>query len=144
MARITLDGQDPAEADRDVAVDFDAYLAEQDVDEPLPIRVGGKVWELPAHLPAGLALRAMALQSRGKNAKITTREAAPMLRSVFGPQAADLLDVVPGPLLPDLLTQVLEAYELRAQERQGNRPASANRADRRGGKGKKKRPVSAG
>lgn len=105
-----------------VAVDFDAYLAEDDhADEPLVVRVGGEDWELPPSLPAGLAIRVMAMQARGKNAKVKPSEAVGMLRAVFGPQTQEILDLVPGHRLPDLLEQVIDAYAARTAE--GKPPA---------------------
>lgn len=149
MARVTLSGQVPDDGAA-VTIDFDAWLEEHDDAEPLTIRAGGRVWNLPASLPAGMALRAAALEVRGKSATVRAGEAVSMLRGVFGAeQAADLLDCVPGHLMPDLLEQVLAVYAERAAQareaRQGNGQAPApNRAARRGGKkGKKKRPASA-
>lgn len=154
MVRITLDGQDPAQARADVSIDFDAYLAEHDNAEPVTILVRGRVWDLPASLPAGFMLRITALEARGSRARVTDSEAESMLRGLFGRRATELLDGVPEHTFPDLLRLVMDEYRQRAEERRGNapaptaapaRPGQNRQARRRGGqRTPRPRPVSGG
>ncbi|MCK9928806.1 hypothetical protein MXD62_16750 [Frankia sp. Mgl5] len=151
MVRVALDGQDPGEADRHVTIDFDAYLAEHDTATPVTIRVGGRLWDLPASLPSGFMLRASALEARGQNSRVTDTEAESMLRGLFGRQATELLDGVPEHTFPDLLRLVLDAYRQRMAERRGNAPAPTtgpNRPARRGNQRPRRRrpprPASGG
>ncbi len=128
--RVALSGQAPAAP---VTVDFDAYLAEQEQDEPVTLRVGGRVWTLPASLPTGLALRGMRLKAKGEHAALSAAEMASLLRGVFGPaQAEELLDLVPAHHMPALIRQVFDAYDARRSSGNGSAPAPS-RAQRRSG-----------
>lgn len=128
--RVTLAGQRPEDLAPDT-VDFDAYLAAEDDQAPLPLRVGGQVWMLPASLPSSLALRGMRLKAKGKGAELSIKEMNGMIRGMFGRQAEEILDLVPEHKLADLIRMVFDAYAARRSAEGNGQAPAANRAERR-------------
>ena len=107
-------------------IDFDALRRERS-GEPLTMKIGGKVYDLPPSLPASVALDINRLYSdEGPDADITPRVALRMCESLFG---ADLLatilreSVLPLDELPTLWLSVIQMYAGGSQ--------SPNRAARR-------------
>jgi hypothetical protein len=95
-------------------VDFDAFRSEQKA-EPVQLRIGGQVYDLPPALPAALALDIIRLQDEGGNdADVPVAKLEEFGRQLFG---GDLFRTVIEthsitlPELPELMRQVLAAYD---------------------------------
>src|ERR1035437_2480452 len=96
-------------------IDFDAFRAEQE-HKPLLLVVGGKTYELPASLPAALALDLIRLKDAvGEDGEMAAEQVAILGGSLFGGEdkfisvlrdAMITMDEVPA-----LLQKVLEAYQ---------------------------------
>jgi len=94
-------------------IDFDAFRSEHK-EEPLKLKVGGKVYDLPSKLPAILALDIARLQSTmGPDADVPADRLEKMCVSVFG--AENFREIVSDngltmPELSELVTLVMNRY----------------------------------
>jgi hypothetical protein len=117
--------------DEPVDYDFDEAWRERKAARTAPrIRVLGKVYTLPASLPAKLILFAVTAKKHGRPAsdQVTAEEAFDMLSALLGEE--NLLDLLNRGLemddLPDLLGTCQQVYQKRAELSSAN---SANSGD---------------
>ena len=108
-------------------IDFDAFRAEQK-KEPLRLKVGGTVFDLPPSLPASLAFELLAVQKRiGADGEMDSDTISRLGADLFGGEEQFMAILNAGRItmaeLPDLLELVLTTY-------QGG-PNQGNRATRR-------------
>jgi hypothetical protein len=111
--------------DEPVDYDFDEAWRERKAARVAPrIRVLGKVYTLPASLPAKLILFAVSAKKNGRPAhdQVTAEEAFDMLSALLGEE--NLLDLLNRGLemddLPDLLGTCQQVYQKRAEQPSGN------------------------
>ncbi len=94
-------------------IDFDAFRAEQNA-EPLILKIGGHEYELPASIPATLALDIIRRNPDESNVEIEANELATMGDKVFGGREAfnRILDEngITMAELPDLFKMVFAMY----------------------------------
>jgi hypothetical protein len=64
-------------------IDFDAFRAEQEA-EPVELRVNGRTYELPASIPASLALDIIRRNPDGSVVELDSSELATMGDKIFG------------------------------------------------------------
>ena len=94
-------------------IDFDAFRAEHQL-EPVRIKVGGEVYDLPPSLPAMVALDIVRLQAdhaAGERVPNTALEA--IGKSLFGPDTFRTLvddNRLTMPELSELIKRVMAAY----------------------------------
>ena len=94
-------------------IDFDAFRAEQK-NEPKTLRIGGVDYELPASLPAAIAIDAIRLKEQmGDDDAVPITELNSIGESVFGPETWRAV-IVKHRLgveeMGDLFKMVLERY----------------------------------
>lgn len=110
-------------------IDFDAYRREREGGEPVSIQIGGRVYDLPAEMPASVALEVIALrQELGESADVPPERIHRIAEQLFGRDVLrELTDEhrLSMPELAVLIQQVFGEY---------NRPAP-NRTTRRKGPG---------
>lgn len=110
-------------------IDFDAFRAERaDTEEPLKLRLGGKDYDLPASLPAALALDIARIQAtKGDEAEFDESDVMRLGAALFGGEARFVQILSEGAVtideMPDLTKMVLEMY--------GGTVSSPNRKTRR-------------
>ena len=110
-------------------IDFDAFRSEQQ-KEPVRLRIGGQVYDLPPDLPASVALDAIRLRSEGDDAEVSGTQVEKIAREIFGEEIlAELLRKhrVSFTELGELIKLAFDAYNERSA-------AAPNRATRRASK----------
>ena len=94
-------------------IDFDAFRAEN-LEEPVHLKIGGKVYDLPPSIPAMVALDIIRLQMTiGAKADVPPQVLNDMGTSLFGPEHfREIVDVnrLTVKELGELITHVLQVY----------------------------------
>lgn len=94
-------------------IDFDAFRSEHK-EEPLKLKIGGKVYDLPSKLPAMLALDIARLQATvGPDADVPATALEEMCVSVFGVENFRTIvndNKLTLPELSELVTLVMHRY----------------------------------
>lgn len=97
-------------------IDFDAFRAEKTNDaEPLQLKLGGKLYDLPASLPAALALDIARIQAtKGDDADFDESDVRRLGAALFGGEDRFIQILSEGAVtieeMPDLTKMVLEMY----------------------------------
>jgi hypothetical protein len=93
-------------------IDFDAFRSEQTA-EPLELRIGGRVYNLPSSLPASLALDVIRMNAEDATAEFKAEDLMAMGRGIFGGELFDTVlrdNGVTMEELPELFKMVFNAY----------------------------------
>jgi hypothetical protein len=94
-------------------IDFDAFRAEQKA-EPLELKIGGHVYQLPTSLPAALALDVIRLNAEeGEDAEVKPDFLETMGRGIFGGDLFETIIQENGITmaeLPELFKMVFAVY----------------------------------
>lgn len=94
-------------------IDFDAFRAEQKA-EPAYLTLGGKQYELPASLPAALALDLIRMQAVDADADLRPEDVDRMGAALFGGLEKFRTILSDGAVtmdeMPELIKQVLNMY----------------------------------
>lgn len=117
-------------------IDFDKFRSEQqDPPEPVVLRLGGKEYDLPASLPAALALDIVRLQAtKGDDADFSENDVQRLGSALFGGEERFTRILADGAVtieeMPELIQQVLAMYGSGGSNA-GNREARRKRAPRK-------------
>lgn len=107
-------------------VDFDSFRAEQHQD-PVLFIIGGETYELPASLPAAVAVDVIRLHaSEGDAADVKVEDLNVFGSAIFGPALwREILDKhrIGTHELSPLLEKVLEVYSENPKEKPAKQPA---------------------